>query len=296
MAVTTQPIESTKQRSRTWQTLRASTWLEWQTRGNWTNPWLFGIFLFGRPISAALVLVFMYKVVGASSANSPYLLGYLIIGSASWAFVEQILAGLPQAVLADREEYAMLKYVYIAPQQFVIFLLGRSIPRMLFAALSFVVTLGFGIVFLNVPVNVQLINYGLLAVALLFGFAAIAALSVAFAGLALMLKRGAYQMPQAVTGSLYLITGAIFPVVVLPLWLRDISLAVPLTYWLELMRRALMGDTVDTRFNFPVENTWGVLALLVLTTIIYVFLALVAFRFCDNIARERGQIDRTTGN
>ena len=286
--------------TRTWQTLRAATWLEWQTRGNWTNPWLFALYLLLRPISASLVLVFMYLVVSGGHATQGGILGFLVVGSASWSFVEQIISGIPQAVLADREEYAMLKYVYIAPQQFLLFLVGRSIPRMLMASISFVVTLTFGTIFLGVPINLLRVNYPLLVLALLIGFVAITSFGVAFAGLALVLKRGAYQMPQAVTGALYLVAGAIFPIAILPFWLKDISLSVPLTYWLELIRRSLLGVTATANFSggaqFPIANTWSVIGLALLTTAIFAVICYGGFRFAEFQARERGQIDRTTGS
>ena len=285
--------------TRTWQTLRAATWLEWQTRGNWTNPWLFALYLLLRPVSASLVLVFMYRVVSGGQATQGSILGFLIIGSASWSFVEQIISGIPQAVLADREEYAMLKYVYIAPQQFIVFLVGRSVPRMFMGLISFAVTLTFGTFFLGVPINLFRINYPLLLLALVVGFVAIVAFGVAFAGLSLVLKRGAYQMPQAVTGALYLVSGAIFPIAILPTWLQTVSLIVPLTYWLELIRRALLGNAAITSFGaarFPVTSTWGTIGLFGLTTAVFGIICYVAFRISEFQARERGQIDRTTGS
>lgn len=118
--------------SRTWQTLPAATWLEWQSRGNWTNPLLYGLYLIIQPVTASMVLVLMYWVVSGYGQHGG-IFGYLIVGSAAWTFVEQIIAGIPQAVLADREEYAMLKYVYIAPSRFLVFLIGRALPRLLIA-------------------------------------------------------------------------------------------------------------------------------------------------------------------
>lgn len=295
MQATTSPNPSLWERftqTRTWQTFRASVWLEWQSRGNWTNPALYLIFLIARPISAALVLVFMYRIASGQTAGGIF--GFLIVGSAAWSFVEQIMAGLPQAVLNDREEYAMLKYVYIAPQSYLVFLVGRSIPRMLAAALSFIITVVFGVVFLGVPVDVTQINLPLLLAAMLCGLIAIVALGIAFAGLCLMLKRGAYQMPEAITGSLYLVAGAIFPIAVLPGWLETLSLFVPLTYWLELTRRSLLGSNIGAKF--PIDSTPEILGLLVLTTVVTVTISIVAFKICEGIARERGQIDRTTGS
>ncbi len=275
-----------------WQTLRAAVWLEWETRGNWTNPALYLLYLVIRPMTASLVLVLMFWVIKGVGAHGG-IYGFLITGSAAWTFVEQIIAGIPQAVLADREEYAMLKYVYITPSRFLLFLTGRALPRMLIAFVSFVITLGVGIVLLGVPVNPLQVDYPLFFGSLIVGLVGVTALGILLAGLALVLKRGAYQMPQAVTGALYLVAGAIFPITVLPGWLRDIALALPLTYWLELTRRALLGGHVGARF--PVADTGAIFGLLVLTTAVLVAVALVAFRICDFQARERGQIDRTTG-
>lgn len=283
-----------------WQTLRAAIWLEWQARGNWTNPVLYLLFLVLRPVTAALVLVFMYWVISGYSSQGAFF-GYLIAGSAAWSFVEQIMTGLPQSVLTDREEYAMLKYVYIAPQRFIVFLVGRTVPRIATALLSCVVTLAFGIVFLGVPIDPLRVNYPLLLGALALGFVAIVGLGLMFAGLALVLKRGAWEMPTAATGALYLISGTIFPLAVLPGWLRAVALATPLTYWLELTRRALLGDGLQAQLTaqgrgFPVAGTPAILGLLALTAAVFVVLGVVLFRYCEFQARERGQLDRTTGS
>ncbi len=278
--------------NRTWQTLRTAAWLEWQSQGNWTNPWLFLIYLVARPLTAALVLVFMYWVISGYQARGAFF-GFLIVGSASWSFVDQVMAGLARAVLDDREEYAMLKYVYIAPQSYITFLIGRSTPRMLAGCLSFAITLGFGIVLLGVPINLMHVNYLLLLLALLFGFVAIVALGIALAGLSLVMKRNAWVMPDAMAGALYLLAGAIFPIAILPAWLEKIALAMPLTYWLELIRRALLGESIGA--PFPIANTTTIVGLLALTTATTIVICMVVFRISEHIARERGQIDRTTG-
>lgn len=279
-------------RNRIWQTLRTAAWLEWQSQGNWTNPWLFLIYLVARPLTAALVLVFMYWVISGYQAHGAFF-GFLIVGSASWSFVDQVMAGLARAVLDDREEYAMLKYVYIAPQSYVTFLIGRSAPRMLAGCLSFAITLAFGIVMLGVPINLLHVNYLLLLLALPLGFIAIVALGIALAGLTLVMKRNAWVMPDAMAGALYLLAGAIFPIAILPGWLEKIALGMPLTYWLELIRRALLGDSIGA--TFPITSTTTIVGLLALTTAITIAVCLGVFRISEHIARERGQIDRTTG-
>jgi ABC-2 type transport system permease protein len=277
--------------SRTWQTLRTATWLEWQAQGNWTNPWLFLSYMVAKPLTSALVLVFMYWVISGYRSHDSFF-GFLIVGSAAWNLVEQILAGLPRAVLDDREQYAMLKYIYIAPQSFVTFLIGRGVPRVFAGFLSFGITLAFGIGILGIPINLLHINYPLLLLALLLGFIALVAMSVALAGFTLMLKRGAWILPDSVTGALYLVAGAIFPIAILPRWVELFALTMPLTYWLELIRRALLGNAIGA--SFPVSSTMTILGLLVLTTLVTMVVCVGVFRVSERLARERGQIDRTT--
>jgi ABC-2 type transport system permease protein len=45
---------------------------------------------------------------------------------------------------------------------------------------------------------------------------------------------------DAVAGALFLFSGAIFPLSVLPTFLQPIGYAMPITYWLELLRRSLV--------------------------------------------------------
>ncbi len=279
--------------SRIRQVVRSASWLEWQSQGNWTNPWLFLLYLVVKPLTAALVLVFMYWVISGFHTHGSFF-GFLIVGSAAWSFVEQIISGLPRAVLDDREQYAMLKYVYIAPQSFVVFLIGRSVPRLFAASISFVITVSFGILILGVPVNPLHVNYPLLLFALIVGFFSIVAIGIALAGLSLMMKRTAWTMPDATAGALYLLAGTIFPISILPGWLEKVALVMPLTYWLELIRRAVLGDAIGKLF--PVSSTPLIAGLLVLTTVLTIVVCGGIFRISEHIARERGQIDRSTGD
>src|SRR5262249_16226803 len=48
-------------------------------------------------------------------------------------------------------------------------------------------------------------------------------------------------LSEGVAGALYLLSGAVFPLDVLPGWLRGLGMALPPTYWLEGVRRSLLG-------------------------------------------------------
>lgn len=182
---------------------------------------------------------------------------------------------------------------FVLVYQALTFLIGRSIPRLFAAFLAFVITLGFGIVLLRVPVQPLQVNYPLLLFTMVMGMIPIVALGIALAGLSLMWKRGAWVMPDSMVGALYLLAGAIFPIAILPNWLEKVALTLPLTYWLELMRRALLGKALGA--VFPIADTWMIMGLLVFTTLVNVLICGVIFRIGEYYARERGLIDQTTG-
>jgi ABC-2 type transport system permease protein len=275
-----------------WRSFVMATWLEWQTEGNWTSPFVFVVYSIARPLAAALTLVLMYRVISGPQTHNGFL-GYLIVGSACWAFVQNGIAGLPIAVLDDRERYAMFKYLYIAPLSLYAFLVGRTVPRAAAAMLTALLTLVVGVTILGVPIRPGVVNYPLLALALVLGWVGIVALGIAVTGLTLMFTRNSWNMSEAAAGALYLLTGAVFPLAVLPGWLQWPALGLPLTSWLELMRRALLGASVHTLF--PLSSPGQVLLLNVGTTGAFVVLCHLVFKWSEGMARNRGLLDRTTG-
>jgi len=275
-----------------WRSLLMATWLEWQTEGNWTSPYVFFVYSIARPLAAALTLVVMYRVIAGPQAHNGFL-GYLIVGSACWAYVQNGMAGLSIAVLDDRERYAMFKYLYIAPLSLYAFLVGRTVPRAAAATLTAMLTLLVGTVVLGVRIQPSAVNYPLLILALVLGWIGVVALGIAVTGLTLMLTRNSWNMSEAASGALYLLTGAIFPLAVLPSWLQWPALALPLTSWLELMRRALLGAHVQTLF--PLVSLGQVLLLNAGSTAAFVLLCHGIFKWAEGVARNRGLLDRTTG-
>lgn len=172
--------------------------------------------------------------------------------------------------------------------------LRLGLRTLLAACISFVTTLCFGILVLGVPINLLQVNYPLLLLGIVFGCINVVALGLAIAGLVLVLKRGAWQLPDAMVGALYLIAGTIFPIGILPLWIEWVALILPLAYWLELMRRALLGNAIGV--VFPIADTSEILGLLLVTTVAMCAASYAVFRISEHIARERGQIDRATGD
>jgi len=275
-----------------WRSLRTGARLGWAIEANWTDPFLFAVYSVARPVAAALVLVAIVWLV-AGTGREDYL-GYLVVGSACWTFVGGGMAGFVWAVLDDRERYRMLKYVVLSSVRFTPFLVGRASAQLVAASAGFAITLAVGILFLGVEIELGAVDWPLFVASMTVGLVAIVALGLAVAGLCLTIRREAWSYPEAIAGGLYLLSGAIFPPDVLPAALQAVALALPTTWWLEGVRRALLG--VPTPGLLAGFDDAIVLTALCASTAVLTLGSVVVFRMFERVARERGLIDQTTGS
>jgi ABC-2 type transport system permease protein len=145
------------------------------------------------------------------------------------------IAGL--SVLWDRE-FGFLKEIMVAPVSRLSIALGRIVGGMttsiIQAILILVISIGMGFSFLNLP-------------SLFLTIIIMILISSGFIGLGLILAsimrdiQGFGLITQLVIMPLVFLSGAIFPLTNLPVFLRYISYLNPLTYGVEGLRRALVG-------------------------------------------------------
>jgi ABC-2 type transport system permease protein len=267
-----------------------AAWLGWQIESNWTDPLSFIAFSIIKPVASVLILVFMYRAVSSTGTEAP-IYAYIFLGNAFYIYVGAVLAGSSFSVLDDRERYKSLKYIYIAPIAIPIYMLGRAVARFLTGSLAVVITLVAGIALFNVPFDPWTINWPLFAASMVLGILSLAGLGIALGAWTLTIRAEPWFVGEGLAASLYLFSGAIFPLSVLPGWLQPVGYALPITYWLELVRRAWLGPGAAA---FPTLAAWSdgqLLALLAAMTALCWLIALGGHRFFDRLARERGMID-----
>jgi ABC-2 type transport system permease protein len=276
-----------------WDSFRIGSWLGWQIESNWTDPFLFAVYSLVKPLAGVSILVVMYGVITKGNFQSP-LFTYIYLGNAFYIYVGRILNGLAWAIIDDREHYKTLKYIYTAPIHFPTYLLGRGVASFLVGSIAVFVTILFGVLFLDIEIDLISIHWPLFLVTLAIGINMLALMGLILSGVLLLLVHHMWGIGEAVAGSLYLFSGAIFPLEVLPPWLRWIGYLMPITYWLELLRRSLVGQIAQ---SFPtLSNFSNTQLLLILTglTIVFAAIASFSFRLCENLARDRGVIDVVT--
>ena len=278
--------------------------LGWQMEANWTDPVLFFIYSVAKPVSSALILVLMLEVIGAGGRRDYR--AFVVIGSALWSFVISGISGLAWSVLDDRERYRMLKYVYVSPSDFLVVLLGRGLARVAVGGMGAAITLAIGVVLLGVPFDPSAVNWPLLVVVMAAGIASIVAIGIVLAAICLQTRQEAWSYPEAVAGALFLVSGAVFPLAVLPAPIQAIGLLTPLTWWIEGVRDALFpggltavggsGSLFASLVGQERPHELLTFIALLATGAVATLAAIAVFRTSDRRAKDRGLLDQTTGS
>ena len=282
---------------------RTSTKLGWQMEANWTDPLLFFIYSVAKPVASALILVFMLEVIGGSR---PEYRAFVVVGSALWAFVLSGISGLAWTVLDDRERYRMLKYIYVSPSDFLIVLLGRGVARVAVGGMGALITLGIGVAVLGVPFDIAKVDWVLFAFVMALGLASIVAIGVMLAAICLQTRQESWSYPEAVGGALFLVSGAVFPILVLPAIVQAAGMLTPLSWWIEGVRQSLFpggitsiggeGSLFQTVTGQLAPTPAQIAVALLLTGTVATLASIAVFRASDRRAKDRGLLDQTTGS
>jgi ABC-2 type transport system permease protein len=291
-------------------TLRLAAWLGWQLETNWASPWLFALYMLVKPVCGSLMLVCMFYAADQAAKGgavpavgragiAPEFLPYMYVSNACYGLVGSVMFGLSYAVVRDREHYRMLKYIYISPAHFQTYFLGRGAARGAEGILGGVLNIIVGLILFSqvrAVVGTETIDVPWLIVYLLLGSAMLWACGMILAAACLNMSRNGMFLSEGVAGIVYLLSGVVFPLQVLPGWVQPICLALPTTYWLEGMRRALMGP-VPEKLRGPLSD-WShahLALLLFATTAVLVIAAQLFWRWSEARAWRMGKLEENAG-
>ncbi len=271
-----------------------ATWLGWQIESNWADPFLFAVYSVVRPIASVMILVVMYSVITRGAFQEP-IFPYIYLGNALYILVGQIITGVSWAIIDDREHYRVAKHLYTAPISGYTYLFGRGVARLIIGTISVLITIGFGMVAFKLPIRLGGIDWPLLIVSTGLGVAALAALGLMIGAWTMTMARHFWSVGEAIAGALYLFTGAIFPLDILPAWLRWIGFLFPVTYWLEAARRALLGAGMQGFKTFASFSNAALLGVLAAFTVALLISSVYFYRWALANSKEKGLLDMETG-
>jgi ABC-2 type transport system permease protein len=166
------------------------------------------------------------------------------------------------------------------------------VAKTLIATIAVMITLLFGIFVLGMEIMPSHVDWGLLFAGLIVGLGGLAFLGIMLGGVSLITARHNFYIGEAVAGALYLLCGAVFPIDVLPKPLQLLGQALPLTYWLETLRRALLGRGVGELLASLSNEV--LLVILAGSTLVLAVISVTFYRWAEHVAKEKGLIDMQT--
>jgi ABC-2 type transport system permease protein len=267
-----------------------AAWLGWQIESNWTDPFLFAVYSIIRPLASVLILVVMYSIISGGQLDTP-MFSYIYVGNALYILVGQVITGVSFAVIDDREHYRVAKHLYTAPISGFAYLFGRGVSRLVVGSISVVLTLVVGVIAFDLPIALRTIDWRLLLNSTALGIASLAGLGLVMGAWTMMMARHFWSVGDAVAAAMYLFSGAIFPLEVLPPWLRWIGYLFPATYWLEAARRALLGDEVEGFTTFAALSDAQLLLILAAFSVVLLVFSVYFYRWALHNAKDKGLLD-----
>jgi ABC-2 type transport system permease protein len=277
-----------------WRTFKTAAWLGWEMDSNWTEPWLFLIYSIVKPVAAAFILVLMYVVFTIlGQTQDPNLFAFMYVGNSFFIFVGTTIFGTFQVIQSDREWYETIRYVYISPISYYVYILGRAFSKMAVSTFAVIITLLFGVAFLGVHISLTFEEIPTFVASFILGLSVLLAIGITLAGVTFLTARHSQGLAEAVPGIFYVFCGVLFPLAVLPGWAQEAGKAIPLTYWFDITRRILLaGSPVNT--GLAGYNDSEIMALLLISSILFFLLSLGVFKLGEYLARKAGKIDMLT--
>jgi len=267
-----------------------AAWLGWQIESNWTDPFMFLVFSIVKPVASVMILVFMYRAVSPAGTDSP-IYAYIYLGNAFYIYVGAVMAGASYSILDDRERYRSLKYIYIAPISIPLYLLGRAVARFITGTIAVIITLAAGVFFFGLPLNPLGVDWLTFLAALTLGVICLTCMGILLGGWTMTIRTEPWFIGDAAAAALYLFSGAIFPITLLPGFLQPVGFLMPMTYWLELLRRAILGPGAAAFPTLAGFSNLQLFSILGAITIAFAVIAMLAYGYFDRVAREKGLID-----
>lgn len=274
-------------------TVKQAVWLGWKVETNWADPIVFAIYYLVRPIAGLLIVGFMFLIgsaVATSGPLDPNLFAFMFIGNSFFIYVFQVMMTMTMLIHEDRAHYEVLKHIYLTPGSLSWYIIGRALNGVMNASISLLLTLGFGVAIfqglLHVPIAINWlsIDWGLLGLSLLLGIICFMAIGFILCGINIMTSKVQFMLNEYVSGILFLFGGVVFRPEILPSWGQAISNGLPITYFLRIIRGAILHQT-----GFNVQTD---LFYLVVTMIATIIVGVLVFRVAMYKARRDGLIDK----
>lgn len=164
-------------------------------------------------------------------------LSFVTVGFAFQSFIFSTMFGGGHAIRSE-QEHGTAELVFVTPANKVAWLLGKMLGNMIFSFIGFFSVIVSGLLLFGFRPQ-ALPNAPTAILGVLLTMFALTALGFVFAGLCFLAKREE-ELTQVFWPMMTFFCGLAFPIEILPLWGQAIAWIIPLTYGVDITRRALL--------------------------------------------------------
>jgi ABC-2 type transport system permease protein len=241
--------------------------LHWMADPQWVIPNVIAPFVF------TFVALTLFKEASGSFGL------YAVLGGGMMGMWGNTLYASGFAIDFERWQ-GTLEEVLAAPSKLLHVLAGRSISNALFGLTNMIAILLIAALVFRVPLGVA--NPVLFALSMILTLLSVSALGLIFAS-SFVLTRSAQVFTNGLEFPIYVISGAMFPIALLPFWVHPVSYILGPTWGIEAIRIAASMVNVSIIF-------WQDTAIMLLITLVYVGIAAFLFKRVETKSRRDGTL------
>jgi len=254
--------------------------LYWMADPQWVIPNIIAPFVF------TTVALTIFQEYNASSG--PFGL-YAVLGGGMMGMWGNTIYSSGFAIEFEKWQ-GTLEEVIAAPSKLIDVMTGRSISNALFGLTNMVAVLIVGTFVFKISLGIS--DPILFTVSLLLTLLSVSALGLIFAS-AFVLSRSAQTLTNGLETPLYIMSGSMFPIALLPFWSQPLAYILGPTWGIDAIRLTTSrGYATQTFWVGMGTNSALVLDLtvMVLITSAYVAIATVLFKMVETRARTKGTL------
>jgi ABC-2 type transport system permease protein len=226
-----------------------------------------------QPVIFATIAFYMFK-----AGNQPGSLLYVALGAGMMGIWSSTLFGSGGLIQWERYQ-GTLEVVMAAPVPFVLFLLPATLANSTLGVYSLFSTILWGKLFFGIPLS--LAHPGLFVLAVPLTIVALGLMGLLIAS-TFVLYRHANALSNLLEYPVWLVTGLLVPVALLPGWAQPISWFLAPTWGMRAIRTSALGG-----------EPLGALVVTVALGIAYLILGAIFIDHFQRLARERATLSLT---
>lgn len=231
----------------------------------WIIPNIIAPFIF-----TAVALIFFRNASGSLAL-------YAVLGGGMMGMWGNTLYGAGFALSFDRWN-GTLEYVLATPSRLVWIVAGRSASSAVLGLVNALAVLIVAVVGFKAQLGIE--DPVTFLLALVLTLASLSALGILFCS-SFLLTRAASVMTNGLEMPIYVATGSMFPIALLPFWSHPLSLSLGPTWGIDAMRYAADATYKGMSFGF-----WPDILVLLASTIVYLSIGFWLFIVVEKKARQ----------